>query len=118
MLLIISLTLDIVYHAEGRPTFPGCEGGVSAIFPRSGMVVPIGCTICIPRGSSVILDCNAMTPSNILTYMWLVNGMSISTTNRRLRVTEEASYTCRAANLDFPNEMETSVLVCKSLSCD
>ena len=58
------------------------------------------------------LDCNAMSPSQTITYEWMdLEGSIIP--SRFLSVSMEGTYTCRASNLDFPNVNSTSVLVCK-----
>ena len=102
-----------IFSIGPPPDLPGCMG---PLFPADRETVPVGCSICIPQGTYVNLDCGVIsgnTPE--IKYSWERDNVSVSTA-RILLVRFEGSYTCTVMNLDGMDSATTEVY-CKLCVC-
>ena len=106
----LSLILKFIGEA---PVIPDCAviTGSSVVFPNDGDTLPPGCDLCIRAGTSVILDCGVSAGQPPISYRWTLNGTLVST-DQRLRVREEGTYSCSASNQDNDPAIQASVLFC------
>ena len=83
------------------------------MFPDDDEVVPVGCNICVPEGTEVVLDCTVQFGTPPIVYVWRDEEDNIISMNPTLRVSEAGNYSCFASNADREDVTETSVLACK-----
>ena len=104
---------NIFSFSGGAPNLPGCpEGANQVIFPDPGTVVVAGCTVCIPRGSVITLDCSGASATAV-SYEWRDANNQLVSSMARFTTTIEGMYTCNATNVDNPTETAVTVLACE-----
>lgn len=83
-----------------EPELPGCDA--ETLFLGENEIVPVGCNVCIPKGSSVTLNCTATNGTEPLMYMWIgPNGFESPTAV--INVAAEGEYKCTVTNMDNPD---------------
>ncbi len=81
-------------------------------FSRIGDVVPVGCTVCIPEGDIIRLDCTAQSSTKVF-YEWKNSADLVVSTSPLLITRTNDNYTCTATNLDHTPTIAVSMVVCE-----
>ncbi len=81
-------------------------------FPQSGDVVPVGCTVCIPEGDVIVLNCTGQSVSEVF-YKWQNGAGIVVSTSPLLTTDNKDNYTCTATNLDHIPAIFVSMVACK-----
>ena len=115
--LVIDMQFNIkqrnIFFSGNAPMLPGCPGGAGVIlFPNPGDVVNVGCTVCIPQGTVITLDCSGASTTAV-SYEWRDSNDQLVSSMARLTTTIADNYTCSATNIDNPTELMTTVLACE-----
>ena len=103
---IIERDLTCYCYAGVIPVLPDC-GTESVLFPRPEDLVPVGCDVCIVRGTSVVLSCLAQQGTNP-TYFWSGPNNIISNEAILPGVRVPGQYNCTVTNLDSPQGVLSS----------
>ena len=93
-------------YAGVTPELPDC-GTEPVLFPQPGDVVPVGCDICIVRGTSVVLTCLAQQGTEP-TYFWTGPNNIISNEAILPAVRVPGQYNCMVTNMEVPGGLSSS----------
>ena len=106
-------TLTKTFYPGAVPDIPGCPDGEDQIlFPEPGSVVSAGCTVCIPEGSEITLNCTGASDSPV-SYEWRDSNDQLVSSMARFTTTLADTYTCNATNIDNPTETVVTVVSCE-----
>ena len=111
--LMIPLLQQLILFPGAAPNIPGCPGGEDQIlFPESGSVVSAGCTVCIPEGSEITLNCTGASDSPV-SYEWRDSNNQLVSSMASFTTTLADTYTCNATNADNPTETVQTIVSCE-----
>ncbi len=94
----------------GEP--PNIQRCSELTFGQSGQTIPVGCTVCIPEGAVITLDCSGTSASDVF-YEWRNSDGSIVSTSPLFSTGVNDNFTCTATNLDNSPEFAVSVIACE-----
>ncbi len=81
-------------------------------FPQTSDVVPVGCTVCIPEGDVIPLNCTGRSASEV-SYEWRNGDGAVVSTSSLLVAGTKDNYTCTATDFDHIPAIAISMVACK-----